>query len=131
MFLSIFGKCISPWFHLVRFIVQIPEVTLKWLWTFLLSIISVSCIWVCMSWVFCQAVSFSSFYWKFKMIFISICNHHFIFKRVWDEFCRNFISYTWISFGFAVINIYCNIAMKSVPVVPRSEFRIKMVASIF
>ena len=75
-----------------------------------------------MSWVFRPASCISSFYWKFKIISISNYNQHFIFKKTWEEFCRNFISYIWKSFELAVINMYCNIAMKSVPVAPRSEF---------
>ena len=73
-----------------------------------------------MSWVFCLAFSINSFYWRFKIISISNYNQHFIFKKAWEEFCRNFIRYIWKSFELAVINIYCNIGMKWVPVAPRS-----------
>ena len=46
-FSLVFGKRISPWFHQVvfAFIVRIVEVTLKWLWPFQLSIMSISCMW--------------------------------------------------------------------------------------
>ena len=43
MFLSIFRKRISPLFNQIVFIVRITELTSKWLWTFRLSIISISC----------------------------------------------------------------------------------------
>ena len=84
-----------------------------------------------MSWVFSPAISISSFYWKFKIISISNYNQYFIFKKAWEELCRNFINYIWKSFELAVINIYCNIAMKSVPDEPRSGFPTKMVSFNF
>ena len=83
-----------------------------------------------MSWVFCPAFSMSSFYWKFKIISINNYNQHFIFKKTWEDFCRNFITYIWNFFELAEINIYRNISMKSVPVAPRSGFLIKMIVSI-
>ena len=45
MFLSIFRKRFSPWFNQAVFIVRITELTLKWLWRFRLSIISISGTW--------------------------------------------------------------------------------------
>ena len=122
----LWGETWPTQFHQVVFVVRIPEVTLKWLWTFRLSIISISCIWAESS-----AFSTCSFYWKFKIVSICNYNHHFIFKKAWEEFCRNFISYIWKSFELALINMYCNIAMKSVPAAPRSRFPIKMVECIF
>ena len=48
--LKLSSQCSSPFleklFHQVSFIVRIPNVTLKWLWKFWLSIISISCLWV-------------------------------------------------------------------------------------
>ena len=40
------------------------------------------------------------------------------------------IFYFWKSFELAVINVYCTNTMKSVPVVPRSAFLMKVVESI-
>ena len=85
-----------------------------------------------MSWVFSPAFPISCFYLKFKIISISnYYNQHFIFEKTREQFRRNFINYIRKSFKLAVINIYCNIAMKSVPVAPRTGFPRKMVASIF
>ena len=112
-------------FHQVAFIVWIPKVTLKWLWNF--SVIN-NFNFLCISWVFYPVFSFSTFNWKFKTISIRNYNQHLTFKKAWEEFCRNFISYIWKSFEVAVIS---NIVMKLIAVLPWSGFLIKMIASIF
>ena len=91
MFLSIFGKGISPgWFCCPNF-----TVTLKWIWNFS---VTNNFNFLCMSWVFCPAFSFSSFYWKFKTISIRNYNQQFTFQKASKEFRRNFISYIRKSF---------------------------------
>ena len=128
-----FIKRISPWFNQVAFTVWIPEVTLKWLWTFRLSIISISCIWAESSgrrFLSAALIKNSKLYQSVTTTSTSLQPALHI-KKAWEELSRNLISYIRKSFELAVINIYCNIAMKSVPVAPRSGFPIKMVASIF
>ena len=117
MFLSLFRKVVSPSY----FIVRIPKLTLKWLW---LSIIPVSCIWGEFS---VRRFLSAALKWKFKIIFVSNCNENFTFKKAWEQFCRNFISYIRKYFELAVIN-RLQYSMKSVTVAPRSGFPIKDVS---
>ena len=95
MFPFIFRKVVSPsWFYCSN-----SEVTLKWLWKFFAISNLISCIWVESS----VRRFFSNFCWKLKIIFISNCNEYFTFKKAWEEFCRNFVSYIRKSFELAVI----------------------------
>ena len=116
MFLFIFGKRIYKF----GFIVRILMVALKWIWTFL---VTNSFNFLCISWVFSPAFSFSRFYWKFKIISIRNYNQQFTLKKASKEFCRNLISY--IRKAFKLVAIACNVVIKSVTVAPRSGFPIK------
>ena len=72
-------------FHQVAFIVRILKVTLKWLLKF--SVIN-NFNFLYISWVFCPEFSFTTFYWKFKIMSIRNYNQHFAFKKAWEGFSR-------------------------------------------
>ena len=81
MFLTTFGKRISPvWFYCWN-LQGNSEMTSELL---VINIYELS---------FRTAFSFSSFFWKLKIISIRNYNQHFTFKKAWDKFCKNFINY--------------------------------------
>ena len=130
MFLSILENV----FHQVGFIIQIPKVTLRWLWN--VSVISnfkfLYMNWASV-WCFLSAAIFenSKSYWSGTTTSTShsirLCR-----RESFEEFCRNFISFIWKSFEDALIKrLQYSIAMKLVTVAPRSGFPKKVEASIF